>query len=64
MKLHISLTRSTPGFNSVVSNRLFEYAGLTLYESIAPGITGSISLLPQWNVYPNIKAVKQKNAYY
>ncbi|MFT3750667.1 MAG: hypothetical protein QM768_20315 [Agriterribacter sp.] len=64
MKLQISLTKSTPGFNSVVSNRSFGYAGLTLYESVAPGITGGISLLPQWNVYPTVKVIKQKNAYY
>lgn len=64
MKLQISLTKTTPGFNSVVSNRSFGYAGLTLYESIAPGISGGISLLPQWNVYPTVKVAKQRNAYY
>lgn len=64
MRLNISLTRSTPGFNSVISNRSFGYAGLTMYESIAPGITGGVSLLPQWNVYPDVKAVQHKNAYY
>ncbi|RYY16613.1 MAG: hypothetical protein EOO04_26695 [Chitinophagaceae bacterium] len=47
MQMHIRLTRSTPGFNSIVSNRSFSYAGITLYESLAPGIPGSRSLLPQ-----------------
>lgn len=63
MKLHIALTRSTPGFNSVISNRSFGYAGLTLYESIVPGIAGSSSLLPQLGVSGVISA-KQKNQYY
>lgn len=48
MKLQIRLTRSTPGFNSVVSNRSFGYAGLTLFESIVPGIKGGKSVLPQF----------------
>ncbi len=34
MQLQIKLTRSTAGYNSVVSNRSFGYAGITLYESI------------------------------
>ena len=64
MKLHISLTKTTPGFNSVVSNRSFGYAGLTLYESIVPGISGGISLLPKWNVYPTVKPIRERNIYY
>jgi hypothetical protein len=47
MQMQIRLTRSTPGYNSVVSNRSFGYAGLTMYEALVPGIPGSRSLLPQ-----------------
>lgn len=47
MQMQIRLTRSTAGYNSVVSDRSIAYAGLTLYESLAPGIPGSRSLLPQ-----------------
>ena len=45
MQMQIRLTRSTSGFNSVVSDRSFGYAGITMYESLAPGIQGSGSLL-------------------
>ncbi|MEP6713467.1 MAG: vanadium-dependent haloperoxidase [Ferruginibacter sp.] len=47
MQMQIRLTRSTAGYNSVVSDRSFAYAGITLYESLVPGISGSRSLLPQ-----------------
>lgn len=47
MQMQIRLTRSTPGYNSVVSDRSFGYAGIVLYEALAPGIPGSHSLLPQ-----------------
>nr|MDQ6890352.1 hypothetical protein [Bacteroidota bacterium] len=47
MQLHIKLTRTTMGYNSVVSDRSFGYAGITLYESLVPGIPGGTSLLAQ-----------------
>ena len=47
MQLHIRLTRTTTGYNSVVSDRSFAYAGITLYESLVPGIPGYKSLLSQ-----------------
>lgn len=47
MQMQIRLTRSTTGYNSVVSDRSFGYAGLTMYEALAAGIPGSRSLLPQ-----------------
>ncbi len=47
MLMQIRLTRSTAGYNSVVSDRSFAYAGITMYESLVPGITGGRSLLPQ-----------------
>jgi len=47
MQMQIRLTRSTTGYNSVVSDRSFAYAGITLYESLVPGLPGSHSLLPQ-----------------
>lgn len=63
MKLQIKLTMSTPGFNSVVSNRSFGYAGLVLYESIVPGIEGCNSLLPQLHANAIVTA-RQGNLYY
>ncbi|GAO42354.1 phosphatase PAP2 family protein [Flavihumibacter petaseus] len=63
MQLHIRLTRSTTGYNSLVSNRSFGYAGITLYESLAPGIPGSRSLLPQIGGTA-VTTDKNRNAYY
>ncbi|HMF73650.1 MAG TPA: hypothetical protein VK616_19350, partial [Flavitalea sp.] len=47
MQLQIRLTRTTTGYNSLVSNRSFGYAGLTMYESLVPAMPGVRSLLPQ-----------------
>ncbi|MEP6677457.1 MAG: vanadium-dependent haloperoxidase, partial [Ferruginibacter sp.] len=47
MQMQIRLTRSTAGYNSVVSDRSFAYAGITMYEALVPGIPGYRSLLPQ-----------------
>ena len=47
MQMHIRLTLSTTGYNSVVSDRSFGYAGITMYEAVLPGIEGSTSLLAQ-----------------
>jgi len=49
MNLHMRLTRTTPGFNSVVTARSFGYAGLALYESIVPGIRDGRSIVSQMN---------------
>ena len=47
MQMQIRLTRSTTGYNSVISTRSFGYAGITMYEAVLPGIEGSTSLLAQ-----------------
>ncbi|MHA4846264.1 vanadium-dependent haloperoxidase [Flavitalea antarctica] len=57
MKLQMRLTMSTPGFNSVVSGRSFAYAGLTLYESLIPGIPDATSLSSQLNGGIALKAL-------
>ncbi|RYZ33581.1 MAG: hypothetical protein EOP49_35685 [Sphingobacteriales bacterium] len=49
MKLHMRLTMTTPGFNSVVSSRSVGYAGLTLYESVVPGFKEYHSIATQLN---------------
>ncbi len=63
MQLHIKLTRTTAGYNSVVSDRSFGYAGITLYESLAPGVHGSMSLLAQIGGSP-VAINKATNEYY
>jgi hypothetical protein len=47
MQMQIRLTRLTTGYNSVVSDRSFAYAGITMYEALVPGLSGYRSLLPQ-----------------
>jgi PAP2 superfamily len=63
MQMHIRLTRSTTGYNSVVSDRSFAYAGITMYEALVPGVPGSRSLLPQIGGTP-VATDKPRNQYY
>ena len=46
-ELQLKLTRITPGFTPPVAARAFGYAGLTMYESVVPGITVRKSLAGQ-----------------
>ncbi|MFT3701703.1 MAG: hypothetical protein QM802_05010 [Agriterribacter sp.] len=63
MQLHIMLTKTTTGYNSIVSDRSFGYAGITLYESVAPSVTGVGSLLPRIGGSA-IEANKRVDQYY
>lgn len=63
MQMQVRLTRSTAGYNSVVSNRSFGYAGITMYESLVPGIPGYRSLLPQIGGTPEATN-KSRDHYY
>ncbi|WP_246082064.1 vanadium-dependent haloperoxidase [Spirosoma lacussanchae] len=45
--LQLKLTRTTPGFTPPVASRAFGYAGLTMYESVVPGISNRKSLVGQ-----------------
>jgi len=63
MKMHIKLSMTTAGFNSVVTDRSFGYAGLALYESIVPGFIECNSLLPQLGSM-NLLPAKDKKLYY
>lgn len=47
MNMQLRLTKGSAGFNSVVANRSYAYAGLSLYESIAQGIPGYQSIASQ-----------------
>jgi hypothetical protein len=42
--LSLDLARTTPGYSPPVASRAFGYAGLTLYESLVPGMSGHRSL--------------------
>jgi len=63
MQMHIRLTKSTAGYNSVVSDRSFGYAGIAMYEALLPGIPGCRDLLPQIGG-TSIPIDKNPNQYY
>ena len=67
MKLNMRLTMTTPGFNSVVGGRSFAYVGLTLYESVVPGIKTGHSIATQLGGGNALKALlpySEKNSIY
>ncbi|WP_077924308.1 vanadium-dependent haloperoxidase [Spirosoma sp. 209] len=45
--LQLKLTKTTAGFTPPVASRALGYAGLTMYESVVPGITNRKSLVGQ-----------------
>lgn len=45
--LQLKLTKSTAGFTPPVASRAFGYAGLTMYESVVPGLLAAQSLAGQ-----------------
>lgn len=47
--LILELIRQTPGFTPPVASRVLGYSGVTLYESVAPGVPGARSLAGQLN---------------
>ncbi len=47
--LALQITQQTPGFSPPVAARALAYMGLALYESVAPGMPGNISLAGQLN---------------
>ncbi|MEP7377688.1 MAG: vanadium-dependent haloperoxidase [Chitinophagaceae bacterium] len=63
MQMQIRLTKSTAGYNSVVSDRSFGYAGITMYEALVAGIPGYRSLLPQIGG-SSVPTDKNRNQYY
>jgi hypothetical protein len=64
MNMYLRLTKATPGFNSVVAARAYGYAGLALYESVAPGVKGLQSVTPQLIGAPVMPAVQNGKTYY
>jgi hypothetical protein len=46
-QLQLKLTKTTAGFTPPVASRAYGYAGLTLYESVVPGISNGKSLVGQ-----------------
>jgi hypothetical protein len=49
VQLALSLTQQTPGFSPPLASRALAYLGLTLYESVVPGMADHRSLAGQLN---------------
>lgn len=58
-RLQLQLIQQTPGFSPPVASRALGYAGVTLYESVAPGFPGYRSLAGQLN---DLKELPQPSA--
>jgi hypothetical protein len=63
MQMQMQLTKTTAGYNSVVSLRSFGYAGVTLYASLFPAISNQGSFLPHIGG-TDIIATKDRKDYY
>jgi len=50
--LLLDLVQHTPGYTPPVASRAFAYAGITLYEAVAPGMPGYQSLVGQLSGLP------------
>lgn len=64
MNLYLRLTKGTAGFNSVVSFRAYAYAGLALYESVAPGIKNGQSVTSQLQAGIQLPTADPAKKYY
>jgi hypothetical protein len=62
--LILELIRQTPGFSPPVASRALGYAGVTAYESVAPGIPGAQSLVGQLNELASLPQVQTDAAYH
>ena len=60
----LELIRQTPGFSPPVASRALGYAGVTLYESVVPGIPGATSLVGQLNDLDSLPQVKPRTDYH
>ena len=64
IKLQMQLTKTTAGFSPGVTGRSFGYSGLTLYESVVPGMPGYQSVAMQLGVPLPSGAYNFKHSYY
>jgi len=64
IRLQMQLTKTTPGFSPGVTGRSFGYSGLTLYESIVPGMPGYQSVTLQLGAPLPLQAYNFKHSYY
>jgi hypothetical protein len=61
--LTLRLIRQTPGFTPPVASRALAYTGLSLFESVVPGIADGRSLAGQVRALPEMPAAGRNVAY-
>ena len=61
--LTLKLIRTTSGFTPPVASRALGYAGVTLYESVAPGTSNYQSLVGQLNQLSNVPKAEVSQEY-
>ncbi|QDK82892.1 vanadium-dependent haloperoxidase [Spirosoma sp. KCTC 42546] len=61
--LQLKLTKTTAGFTPPVASRAFGYAGITMYESVVPGIANRKSLVSQLQGLTTLPQVESGKAY-
>ncbi|MEP6713395.1 MAG: hypothetical protein ABJA37_13295 [Ferruginibacter sp.] len=63
-KIAIAMSRVTPGNNGPVIARTFGYMGLTLYESVVPGMPNNKSIQSQLNGLKALPTIMANKKYY
>ena len=64
IRLQLQLSKTTPGYSPGVTARTFGYAGLTMYESVVPGMPGYQSVALQLGAPLPAQTYNFKHAYY
>ncbi|HMF73792.1 MAG TPA: hypothetical protein VK616_20065, partial [Flavitalea sp.] len=64
IKMQQKLFAGTPNLLPHVAGRTYAYTGLTLYESIVPGMRDYQSIAPQLNGKLELPSIQQGNKYY
>jgi hypothetical protein len=59
----LRLIRQTPGYSPPVASRVLAYMGVSLFESLVPGITGGRSLVGQVRDFPEVSSVGRNAVY-
>jgi hypothetical protein len=62
--LTLDLVRSTPGFTPPVTSRALGYMGVTLYETVQPGMTGYRTLAGQLNELEMVPSIDPLARYH
>ncbi len=61
--MHLKLIRNSPGFTPPVAARTFGYAGITMYESVVPGMADHRSLVGQLRQLTQLPVAEAAKAY-